>query len=95
RGIGLHEMFDSIVDAYLPNVRWESPPEFEARAAALLPGLLLARIDGKSPAEYLGESQRDAVRAAARSLIVSPRASLRETREFFQAAMQARKAFPE
>jgi hypothetical protein len=38
----------------------------EARAARLLPGLLLARVDGKSPVEYLtGATQRDRVRTLA------------------------------
>jgi hypothetical protein len=30
---------------------------------------MLARIDGKSPVEYLGEAQRDLVRTIARPLI--------------------------
>ena len=32
---------------------WEAGRALDARTAALLPGLLLARIDGKSPVEYL------------------------------------------
>ena len=43
----------ALVDAYRSRVRWEPWPELEARAAALLPGLMLARVDGKSPVEYL------------------------------------------
>ena len=39
----------------------------EQRAAALLPGLLLARVDGKSPVEYItDDAQREPVRRAAR-----------------------------
>jgi len=41
--------------AYLGGVTWEAPDRLDARAAALLPGLLLARVDGKSPVEYLDE----------------------------------------
>ncbi len=42
-------------------------------AAALLPALLLARVDGKSPVEYLrDETGREAVRRFAGPLIVSP-----------------------
>ena len=37
--------------------RWEPPASCEARAAALLPGLMLARIDGKSPVEYLTDDR--------------------------------------
>ena len=49
-------------DAYRAHVAWEPWPALEARTAALLPGLLLARIDGKSPVEYLtDEDARDAV----------------------------------
>ena len=44
------------------------------RAAAwLLPGLLLARVDGKSPVEYLTEeADRDRVRACAKPLLARP-----------------------
>ena len=38
---------------YLQGVNWEPRAALEQRAAALLPGLLLARVDGKSPVEYL------------------------------------------
>lgn len=48
----------------------------EARAASLLPCLMLARIDGKSPVEYLDEPTREAVRQAARPLIVAPPAEV-------------------
>lgn len=41
----------------------------EGRAASLLPCLMLARIDGKSPVEYLTEQSREAVRQASRPLI--------------------------
>jgi hypothetical protein len=40
----------------------------------LLPALFLARVDGKSPVEYLTrESEREAVRRCAVPLIASPR----------------------
>ena len=45
--------FQALVSAYLAGVDWEDPRAFEARAARLLPGLFLARVDGKSPVEYL------------------------------------------
>lgn len=41
----------------------------EQRLSRLLPCLLLARIDGKSPVEYLSEDERALVRAASRQLI--------------------------
>lgn len=44
----------------------------EARTAALLPCLMLARVDGKSPVEYLDEVERGTVRRAAIPLIRQP-----------------------
>jgi aminoglycoside phosphotransferase (APT) family kinase protein len=71
--------FAALADAYLAGVNWESATEIEARAAALLPALFLARVDGKSPAEYLTrESERAAVRRCAMPLIVNPPRRLRD-----------------
>ena len=42
-------------------------------AARLLPALLLARIDGKSPVEYVTQDvDKDCVRRVARELLASP-----------------------
>jgi tRNA A-37 threonylcarbamoyl transferase component Bud32 len=69
--------FDALRGAYLSGVTWEPAPTCEARAAALLPGLLLARVDGKSPVEYLTrEDQKDRVRRVACPLIQDPPAHL-------------------
>ena len=52
---------------------WELVDDVERRAARLLPGLLLARVDGKSPVEYLvDEAPRRTVRRAARALLTQP-----------------------
>ena len=65
--------FSALARAYLAEVRWESADDLERRAAALLPGLFLARIDGKSPVEYLArESERESVRRTAAPLILRP-----------------------
>ena len=65
--------FDALVGAYLAGVDWEAASDVEARAAALLPGLLLARVDGKSPVEYIVyDADRDRVRRVARALLRSP-----------------------
>lgn len=45
--------FSGMAEAYLAGVSWEDPGRAEARAAGLLSAFLLARIDGKSPVEYL------------------------------------------
>ena len=49
------------------------PPGIDRRTARLLPMLLLARVDGKSPVEYLtDEGDKAFVRAAAMQMIVEP-----------------------
>jgi aminoglycoside phosphotransferase (APT) family kinase protein len=71
--------FETFVARYLAGVSWEAPEALERRAAALLPALFLARIDGKSPVEYVvDEGDRALVRAVARELIAEPVAELRE-----------------
>ena len=65
--------FSALARAYLAGVDWESVDGLEVRAAALLPALFLARVDGKSPVEYLiRESERAAVRRGAAPLVVDP-----------------------
>ena len=71
------ECYDALANAYLASVNWESPADIECRTAHLLPGLLLGRIDGRSPVEYLTqEGEREAVRHVARSLLLEPVATL-------------------
>ncbi|MEO6749145.1 MAG: aminoglycoside phosphotransferase family protein [Casimicrobiaceae bacterium] len=60
------ESLNALAHAYAAHVHWEPWPALDARAAALLPALLLARVDGKSPVEYLTEDDRRQVRAFAR-----------------------------
>jgi aminoglycoside phosphotransferase (APT) family kinase protein len=65
--------FEALVAAYFPHIRWEPHAALGARTAALLPGLMLARIDGKSPVEYLtDDAVKDDVRSFARALFVAP-----------------------
>lgn len=62
--------YEALADAYTNAIDWEPPAALEARAAALLPGLTLARIDGKSPVEYLDEEHlKERARAAACGLL--------------------------
>jgi aminoglycoside phosphotransferase (APT) family kinase protein len=60
------ECFDALCAAYLEKAAFEN---LEARAASLLPALLLARVDGKSPVEYLTEENKELVRTVARELL--------------------------
>lgn len=50
----------------------------DARVAALLPCLMLARVDGKSPVEYLSEASRQRVRELSMPLIADPAAATRD-----------------
>jgi len=71
--------FEVLTNSYLPSVDWELPTDLEARAARLLPGLLLARVDGKSPVEYVTEAhQREHVRRVASALLIKPASHLQE-----------------
>ena len=79
---GFLRCFDALAAAYLRGVVWETPDALEQRAAALLPGLFLARVDGKSPVEYItGEPQKDQVRRVARALLADPPQRLSAIRE--------------
>jgi Ser/Thr protein kinase RdoA (MazF antagonist) len=65
--------FAALAEAYLASVDWEPVERIERRTAHLLPALLLARVDGKSPVEYLTEEQdKNTVRRVARTLLADP-----------------------
>jgi len=79
------ECFDTLYRAYLGEAPFDG---VEARTASLLPALLLARVDGKSPVEYLTqESQRQTVRRVARPLIASPVEKLAHVRQAWQESL--------
>jgi aminoglycoside phosphotransferase (APT) family kinase protein len=85
---GFLRCFDALAASYRAGVAWEAPAGLEARAAALLPGLLLARVDGKSPVEYItAEADRDVVRRAARALLAAPVAQLGAVRAAWERAL--------
>jgi len=70
---GFLACFDALADTYRPGVTWEPAADLERRAAHLLPGLFLARVDGKSPVEYItAEADKDRVRRVARALLTDP-----------------------
>lgn len=75
------DCFTAMTAAYRAAVTWEPKDELEARAAQLLPGLFLARVDGKSPVEYLTkERDKEHVRKVARALLARPPARLEQIR---------------
>lgn len=82
---GFLACFRELSAAYLERVDWQNGEEIEARAATLLPALLLARIDGKSPVEYLtAETQKSVTRGVARRLIVHAPQRLADVMEEWQ-----------
>ncbi len=64
--------FDAFANTYLERADWEPRAGLEARIAQLLAGIMLARVDGKSPLEYLDEAGRAAQRAFARRFLLAP-----------------------
>ncbi|MEM6987320.1 MAG: aminoglycoside phosphotransferase family protein [Pseudomonadota bacterium] len=58
--------------AYVVHATWENATALEQRVCRLLPALMLARIDGKSPVEYLSDPDRDRVRQLALGLLAHP-----------------------
>lgn len=65
--------FDELATTYLAGVTWEQPEELESRAALLLPAMLLARVDGKSPVEYLVDpTDRERIRQLVKPLVIEP-----------------------
>jgi fructosamine-3-kinase len=79
---GFLACFDAMANAYVARVNWEGAVVLEARAARLLPGLFLARVDGKSPVEYITtEHDRNRVRRVARAMLTHPVEALGEVRQ--------------
>jgi aminoglycoside phosphotransferase (APT) family kinase protein len=85
----LFDSFAAFVVAYFDNARFEPRHLLEARAASLLPALLLARVDGQSPVEYLERrpQQQALVRQVARPLIAEAPERLAEIAESWRLAI--------
>jgi aminoglycoside phosphotransferase (APT) family kinase protein len=80
--------YRAFAHAYLGGVTWELRDAIEVRIASLLPALLLARIDGKSPVEYMtAERDRQIVRNAACPLVAHAPARLEEIAVRWSAAL--------
>jgi 5-methylthioribose kinase len=70
-------IFWHVLQSEIPATSW-----FEPSTITHLGALLLARIDGKSPAEYIrGDDLKESIRDFARSLILHPPASIPEVWE--------------
>ena len=82
--------FTALGEAYLAGATWEPADRLEARAAALLPGLFLARVDGKSPVEYVtDEAAKEKVRRVGRALIARPPRRLADVRLAWEKELRA------
>ncbi len=82
------DCFEALAETYLAGVDWEERAGIEARTAALLSGLLLGRVDGRSPVEYLDRQRgRDMVRSVARGLLAEPVTRLRDVKTVWQRAL--------
>jgi aminoglycoside phosphotransferase (APT) family kinase protein len=69
--------FKRFANGYLDEVTWEGRDEIELRIARLLPILFLARVDGKSPVEYItDENTKNTIRRYAKNWIDSSEMNL-------------------
>ncbi|MBC7927077.1 MAG: phosphotransferase [Bryobacteraceae bacterium] len=75
---GLADSIEAFLTSYF--TQWPAQRDsLEQRTARLLPLLLLARVDGKSPAEYLTNDNRNHIRKVAPKLIGAPLADITGT----------------
>jgi len=82
--------FDGLVERYASGIDWEPRAALLGRAGRLLPGLFLARVDGKSPVEYLTmQADKDRVRRVARRLLIDPPEEPRGVRAAWAAELNA------
>ena len=81
--------FDAFASTYLAAVNWEPDAALEERACDLLAAMLLARIDGKSPVEYLvAETERVLVRRFAKRFLLTPAQDLAVMRSAWTRELQ-------
>lgn len=76
--------FDAMYQSYFKCITWESTEEYETRVATLLPCLILARVDGKSPAEYLKDRHAHKVCRASCALLELQFRQLKDITSFWR-----------
>ncbi|HWA91092.1 MAG TPA: aminoglycoside phosphotransferase family protein [Rhizomicrobium sp.] len=85
-----HRSFAALSEAYLAGVTWEEPQALDRRTASLLPALFLARVDGKSPVEYLTDPRdKELVRNAALGFLAQNDLTLATLASQWQAILAA------
>jgi 5-methylthioribose kinase len=84
------QSFRALRDGYMAFATWERKDGIQARTARLLAILLLARVDGKSPVEYLTDPRdTDFVRQAAKNFIKSGTEDLELIASAWEAGLSA------
>lgn len=73
----MRDMLHACAHAFWTALALDTPWAFSGTMAHL-GGLLLARVDGKSPAEYLTPDEKVTARALAKKIIATPPGSIRE-----------------
>ena len=58
------------INSYIKKISWEDKKDFISRLLNILPLLLLARVDGKSPVEYFKKKEQSKTRALAKQIII-------------------------
>ncbi|MGK9175714.1 phosphotransferase [Yokenella regensburgei] len=76
--------FDTLTQHYFNCVTWEPATACETRVATLLPCLILARVDGKSPVEYFTETQAQAARRISCALLERQFTQLKDITSFWK-----------
>ena len=66
---------------------YQPPPAVERRIAHLVAALLLARVAGRSPVEYLSDAHRRIVRDAATDLLLNPKDTMTDLTTVWQDAL--------
>lgn len=83
----LADSFEALWLAYAARVDWEPLERLEARTASLLPALFLARVDGKSPAEYVtSDTAKARIRQTATALLLTPPAAVLDIQDRWRRA---------
>ena len=70
---GFLACFEALCEGYVTETTAMADHEIMRRTAHLLPGLFLARVDGKSPVEYVhDETDKDLIRETAKLFLTAP-----------------------
>lgn len=89
--VGLQTIIGTVTGEYYDERKMGNTGDFDSRTARLLLMLLLARIDGKSPVEYLtGDQKMDFVRNFVSSRLSASRLTLEEVARAWFARLQTR-----